>query len=192
MTASATEVHRLKQAPADEEILPVMRARWSPRAFSDRGVPAADLRKIFEAARWAPSSYNEQPWRFLVGTMGSETHKNPQEDRFGARWLSSSVGTQGAGVDPGCGEEELQPQQQAQRLCLLRFRRSVLIHHAAGSDSGDCNSPDGGFRSRDCPQGARCSGRIRDRLGDGAGVSGRAFSAGQRTDGGAGEFAAHP
>lgn len=75
MTASATEVHRLKQAPADEEILPVMRARWSPRAFSERKVPAADLRKIFEAARWAPSSYNEQPWRFLVGIAGTETHK---------------------------------------------------------------------------------------------------------------------
>jgi nitroreductase len=44
----------------------LIRARWSPRAFSDREVSDADLRTIFEAARWAASSFNEQPWRFLV------------------------------------------------------------------------------------------------------------------------------
>jgi len=75
MTLSAPEVDRLKQAPAAEEILPAMRVRWSPRSFSDRAVSAADLRKIFEAARWAPSSFNEQPWRFLVGMRNSETYE---------------------------------------------------------------------------------------------------------------------
>jgi nitroreductase len=44
----------------------LIRARWSPRAFSEREVSDADLKTIFEAARWAASSYNEQPWRFLV------------------------------------------------------------------------------------------------------------------------------
>jgi nitroreductase len=39
-------------------------ARSSPRAFADEPVDEADLEAIFEAARWAPSSYNEQPWRF--------------------------------------------------------------------------------------------------------------------------------
>jgi nitroreductase len=75
MTLAATEVHQLKHAPAAEEVLPVMRSRWSPRSFSDRAVSSADLRKVFEAARWAPSSYNEQPWRFIVGLNGSETFK---------------------------------------------------------------------------------------------------------------------
>ena len=73
MTLSATEVGRLKLAPANEDILPVMRSRWSPRAFSDRQVAKADLRRIFEAARWAPSSFNEQPWRFLLGHRRSPT-----------------------------------------------------------------------------------------------------------------------
>lgn len=45
----------------------LIRARWSPRAFSGRDVSDADLKTVFEAARWAASSYNEQPWRFLVG-----------------------------------------------------------------------------------------------------------------------------
>jgi nitroreductase len=75
MTLSASEVKQLKHAPATEEVLPVMRARWSPRSFSDREVSSADLRKVFEAARWAPSSYNEQPWRFLVGLRNSETYQ---------------------------------------------------------------------------------------------------------------------
>lgn len=39
--------------------------RWSPRAFSDKKVEDSHLKSVFEAARWAPSSFNEQPWRFL-------------------------------------------------------------------------------------------------------------------------------
>jgi nitroreductase len=40
--------------------------RWSPRAFSQRPVEPAKLARLFEAARWAPSSYNAQPWAFIV------------------------------------------------------------------------------------------------------------------------------
>ena len=75
MTLSAREVNSLKQAPAVEGVLPIVLSRWSPRSFADRDVSPADLRKVFEAARWAASSYNEQPWRFLVGTRNSATHK---------------------------------------------------------------------------------------------------------------------
>ena len=75
MALSAVEVNQLKQAPAVEGVLPVVLARWSARAFADREVSTADLRRVFEAARWAASSYNEQPWRFLVGLRNSSTHK---------------------------------------------------------------------------------------------------------------------
>jgi nitroreductase len=75
MTLSANEVHDLKQAPAVDGVLPLFHHRWSPRSFSDREVSSADLAKVFEAARWAASSYNEQPWRFLVGTRNSLTYK---------------------------------------------------------------------------------------------------------------------
>ena len=44
---------------------------WSPYAFADRPVSEDDLRSLFEAARWAPSSYNEQPWSYLVATKAS-------------------------------------------------------------------------------------------------------------------------
>jgi len=42
--------------------------RWSPRAFSPRPVERTTLTQLFEAARWAPSSYNAQPWSFIVAT----------------------------------------------------------------------------------------------------------------------------
>jgi nitroreductase len=44
----------------------LIQSRWSPRNFSSRMVSDKDLQTVFEAARWAASSYNEQPWRFLV------------------------------------------------------------------------------------------------------------------------------
>ncbi|WP_234731594.1 nitroreductase family protein [Acidocella facilis] len=50
---------------ADHPIEPVFLERWSPRAFNGEGISEHDLRTMFEAARWAPSSYNSQPWRFL-------------------------------------------------------------------------------------------------------------------------------
>jgi hypothetical protein len=75
MTISAIEVNHLKQATAIEGVLPAILARWSPRSFADREVSPADLKRVFEAARWAASSYNEQPWRFLVGTRNSLTYK---------------------------------------------------------------------------------------------------------------------
>ncbi|HXS76963.1 MAG TPA: nitroreductase family protein [Terracidiphilus sp.] len=75
MMLSASEVNRMKFAqPSTEGVLPVLLERWSPRGFADRDATAADLKVIFEAGRWAPSSYNEQPWRFFVGHRGSETY----------------------------------------------------------------------------------------------------------------------
>ena len=55
-----------KPAPADRPIHPLLAERWSPYAFTDEGVTKEDLIALFEAARWAASSYNEQPWRFIV------------------------------------------------------------------------------------------------------------------------------
>jgi len=47
--------------------------RWSPYAFDpQREVTEADLRSLFEAARWSMSSYNAQPWRYIVGVRGRQ------------------------------------------------------------------------------------------------------------------------
>lgn len=66
MSENHEEIRESKLAPTDEPVDDSIRQRWSPRAFADREVTDEDLRVLLEAARWAPSSYNEQPWRFLV------------------------------------------------------------------------------------------------------------------------------
>ena len=57
-----------KAAATDHPVHELIRNRWSPRAFSDKPVEPAVLASLFEAARWAASSYNEQPWAYLVAT----------------------------------------------------------------------------------------------------------------------------
>jgi len=57
-----------KPAKTRYPIHDLLRRRWSPRAFSNRMVEPDTLRSLLEAARWAPSSYNEQPWSFIVAT----------------------------------------------------------------------------------------------------------------------------
>jgi nitroreductase len=61
-----------KSAAVDHPVHEFIRERWSPRAFSEKAVPAEALRSIFEAARWAPSSSNEQPWAFVVATKDDQ------------------------------------------------------------------------------------------------------------------------
>jgi nitroreductase len=56
------------KAATDHPVHELIAARWSPYAFADRPVARADLLSLFEAARWASSSYNEQPWAYLVAT----------------------------------------------------------------------------------------------------------------------------
>jgi nitroreductase len=62
-----------KPAQAKHSIEPVIARRWSPRAFEERPVEPEKLKSLFEAARWAPSSNNEQPWRFLVATRDNRS-----------------------------------------------------------------------------------------------------------------------
>jgi nitroreductase len=68
-------IEKLKHAPEVAGVDDLIRRRWSPRAYSDKEIPAAELKRLFEAARWAASSSNEQPWRFLVGRRGDETYQ---------------------------------------------------------------------------------------------------------------------
>jgi nitroreductase len=53
---------------APENLHELLRDRWSPRDFMDRPIEPEKLRSLFEAARWAASCFNEQPWRFVIAT----------------------------------------------------------------------------------------------------------------------------
>src|SRR5580658_4775014 len=72
-----------KPATTDFPVHDLIRHRWSPRAFANKPVEPAILASLFEAARWAPSSSNEQPWAYLVAT-----NDNPEDN---AKMLSVLV-----------------------------------------------------------------------------------------------------
>jgi nitroreductase len=71
-----------KPAETSVPIHDLIRHRWSPRAFDPRPVEPEKLRTVFEAARWAPSSYNAQPWYFIVGTKDDPENYNRVLDTF--------------------------------------------------------------------------------------------------------------
>jgi nitroreductase len=63
----------MKNANPDHPIHDLLAARWSPYGFAQGEVSDSDLLSLFEAARWAPSSYNEQPWSFVVARRGASS-----------------------------------------------------------------------------------------------------------------------
>jgi nitroreductase len=61
-----------KRAPSDFPVHNLVSERWSPRAFDDKAIAPEVLASLFEAARWAPSSSNEQPWAYIVATKDDQ------------------------------------------------------------------------------------------------------------------------
>lgn len=61
------------------EFSELLEKRWSPREFTSRKVNDGDLKAIFEAARWAQSSFNEQPWRFSIATKEDQPQRGQLE-----------------------------------------------------------------------------------------------------------------
>ncbi|MDA0737782.1 MAG: nitroreductase family protein [Nitrospirae bacterium] len=86
--------------------------RWSPRSFSDRPVEKENLIRIFEAARWASSCFNEQPWQFIVATKG-----DPEEYE---RMLS-------------CLVEGNQEWAKLAPVLILTVAKSTFDHNAKGN-----------------------------------------------------------
>jgi nitroreductase len=82
-----------KPAPSDFPVHELIRERWSPRAFADKPVPRDVLRSIFEAARWAPSSNNEQPWAYIVATRDEKVNFDKMLSvlvEFNANWAKTA------------------------------------------------------------------------------------------------------
>ncbi len=110
----------IKSASPDHPINNLLAERWSPYAFDSRRVSDDDLRSIFEAARWAPSSYNEQPWSYIVAT---------QDDPTEFEHLISCL------VEPNRAWAKAAP-VLALGVVNLRFRRNNKENRAAVHDLG--------------------------------------------------------
>jgi len=68
-----------KHTPTDYPIHPLLEKRWNNRAFDPHPVEHPRLKSLFEAARWAPSSMNNQPWRFVVGEKNDAAYEAMSE-----------------------------------------------------------------------------------------------------------------
>ncbi len=83
----------VKKAPTNLDLHPLLVNRWSPRALDVNDVISSeDLHAILEAARLAPSAFNEQPWRFIVGKRGEETFNQILNGlgEFNQKWAKNS------------------------------------------------------------------------------------------------------
>lgn len=82
---------KIKIEPSYSIIKPIA-DRWSPRAFSDKSVKKEDLLSIFEAAKWAASCFNEQPWRFKVGFKGDKNYSKIFNSlgEFNQNWVKTA------------------------------------------------------------------------------------------------------
>src|SRR5262249_37142297 len=72
----------IRKAPVDWPVNELIARRWSSRAFSGKPVEREKLARLFEAARWAPSCFNEQPWRYVIAA---------QDDPVGFERLASTL-----------------------------------------------------------------------------------------------------
>jgi nitroreductase len=66
----------MSDAHTDHPVHELIRKRWSPYGFADEPVSGEDLRSLFEAARWAASSYNEQPWSYVLGNRADDPEQH--------------------------------------------------------------------------------------------------------------------
>ncbi|WEX88727.1 nitroreductase family protein [Sinorhizobium garamanticum] len=77
---------------ADHPIHSIFLERWSPRAFTGEEISEKDLLALFEAARWAPSASNNQPWRFVYARRGTEHFASLLDilDESNQRWAKNA------------------------------------------------------------------------------------------------------
>lgn len=97
----------------DHPVDPIFVHRWSPRAFAAKPMARGDLLTILEAARWAPSAYNIQPWRFIYAMRGDAHWRGYLDllDPFNAGWArnaSALVFVVSDTVTPGQGSSPSQ------------------------------------------------------------------------------------
>ena len=131
-------------APVEFPVHELIQNRWSPRAFSDKPVPQEVLRSLFEAARWAPSSNNEQPWAYIVATKdGAENFEKSLGAlvEFNANWAKKAPVLVIAVAQLAFAKNNA-PNRNAQydvgaaslQLSIEATARGLVVHQMAGFD----------------------------------------------------------
>jgi nitroreductase len=133
-----------KPAPIDFPVHELIRDRWSPRSFADKVIPEEVLRSLFEAARWAPSSNNEQPWAYIVATKDDKVNFNKILGtlvEFNASWAKNAAALAIAVAELTFAKTHA-PNRNAQYdtgaatafLSVEATARGLAVHQMAGFD----------------------------------------------------------
>jgi nitroreductase len=144
-------------APVEFPVHELIQNRWSPRAFSDKPVPQEVLRSLFEAARWAPSSSNEQPWVYIVATKDDPENFEKSLGalvEFNANWARKAAVLVIAVAELAFAKNNA-PNRNAQydvgaaslQLSIEATARGLVVHQMAGFD------PETAKEAYDIPQG---------------------------------------
>jgi nitroreductase len=131
-------------APAEFPIHELIANRWSPRAFGDKDVAPETLRSLFEAARWAASSSNEQPWRFIIATRSDKENFDKALQplvEFNVTWAKQAAVLGFAVCELAFAKNNV-PNRNAQYdtgaamalLCIEATARGLFVHQMAGFD----------------------------------------------------------
>lgn len=134
-----------KTAPTTYNIHTLLKNRWSPRAFAPQAVEAEKINCMLEAARWSPSSSNEQPWRFIVGTNNDETYKKIFDTlvEFNQLWAKTApvlmlvIGNTRSLKDPS-KPNNIYKYDVGQAVAYLTFQATVdglYVHQMGGFDT---------------------------------------------------------
>src|SRR5262245_44307594 len=131
-------------AAAEFPIHDLIANRWSPRAFSDKDIAPETLCSLFEAARWAASSSNEQPWRFIVATRNDKENFEKALQplvEFNVNWAKHAAVVGFAVCELAFAKNKV-PNRNAQydtgaAMALLSVEataRGLFVHQMAGFD----------------------------------------------------------
>ena len=131
-----------RSASPDYPVNELISKRWSPYVFSNRLIPRDDLRSIFEAARWAASSFNEQPWRYVVASrdQGQDFERMLSCLLDGNQAWAREAPTLALGCTRTTFSRNNRPNRVAQHdlglasagLCLEATSRGIQVHQMAG------------------------------------------------------------
>src|SRR6516225_9226550 len=144
MASEQKVINMQKPAPSEAPIHELIRNRWSPRAFADKAIPEDVLRSLFEAARWAPSSFNEQPWAYIVATKEDQVNFEKVLGtlvEFNAGW-AKNASVLAIAVTKLAFADNRAPNRNAQYdtgaatalLSVEATARGLVVHQMAGFD----------------------------------------------------------
>ena len=112
-------MYYIKETKNDHQIIDLIRNRWSIRAFAEKPISEEKINSLFEAARWAASANNEQPWEYLYAHKGSEG--------FRKIWSALLAGNQ-----PWAGNAAVLVVSMARKIFQATEKENTLAQHDLG------------------------------------------------------------